>query len=240
MNVESARITLPRNNLHIVLLAFALYVTAAAGKWWQHEVINTTQENAIPALALQQLIPARFGAWHEDGAAITQPISAAAAAKAGALYTQTLERVYVDAEQRRIMLSISYGSQQGDRLQAHRPEFCYQAQGFTIGNTSDETLETAGGSLPLRRLETRRPGRSEPVSYWLTVGDAAALPGLTRKLAQFRQGLFGQVADGFLVRVSSITESRNEAFSLHDRFIADLLAALPAQDRLRLAGRLKS
>jgi EpsI family protein len=225
------------SGLRIGMLAIALCLTAAAGQWRLHA---SSQVAPVAAPELQQLIPARFASWREDATAYTQPISATDAAKAGALYTQTLARVYVDAEQRRIMLSISYGGQQGDRLQAHRPEFCYQAQGFTIGTVSDGALETVHGHLPLRRLETRRPGRSEPVSYWLTVGDDAALPGLSRKLAQFRQGLSGQTADGYLVRISSITESPIEAFNLHDRFIADLLAALPAQDRARLAGRLKS
>lgn len=228
---------LPRIGMRSALLALALCVTAAAGQWWRHAAAQIS-----PALPpdLEQLIPERFAAWREDGTAVARPISATAAAKADALYAQTLERVYVDAEQRRIMLSISYGGEQGDRLQAHRPEFCYRAQGFTIGPVSDGTLDTAHGALPVRRLETRRPGRSEPVSYWLTVGDDAALPGLSRKLAQLRHGISGQIPDGFLVRVSSISESQNAAFALHDRFIADLLAVLPEPERRRLAGKSKS
>ena len=195
---------------------------------------------AAPPPDLEQLIPLHFAVWRRDDSAVARPISAADAAKADRVYVQTLERVYVDAEQRRIMLSISWGSQQGDRLQAHRPEFCYQAQGFAIGVVSDGVLDTAHGTLPLRRIETRRPGRSEPVSYWMTVGDEAALPGLSRKLAQLRHALSGQIPDGLLVRVSSIAEFRPEAFALHDRFITDLLATLPDADRRRLAGRSKS
>lgn len=232
----NATATVAARRLRGALLALALVATAAAGQWWQRGV---TRDVAAPP-DLAQLIPAGFADWREDTAVIAQPISAAAAAQAEVAYAQTLERVYVDADDRRIMLSVSWGSQQGDRLQAHRPEFCYRAQGFAIGATHDAALHTAHGDLPLRRVETRRPGRSEPVTYWMTVGNDAALPGLSRKLAQFRQGLSGQVPDGFLVRVSSISESRPEAFALHDRFIANLLDALPESRRQRLAGRLKS
>lgn len=227
--------------LRATLLALALIATAVAGQGWQAWQQGVTRGDVMAAPPdLAQLIPTGFAAWREDTTLVAQPISAAAAAKAEAAYAHTLERVYVDGDNRRVMLSVTWGSQQGDRLQAHRPEFCYRAQGFSIGATRDATLRTAHGELPLRRVETRRPGRSEPVTYWMTVGSDAALPGLSRKLAQLRQGLSGQVPDGFLVRVSSISESRPEAFALQERFIADLLDALPESQRQRLAGRLPS
>jgi EpsI family protein len=234
MSASHLPVILPRTGWRGVLLALALCVTAAAGQWWQHAAARITSP---PPPDLAQMIPEHFAGWREDNTAVARPISPAAAAKADALYARTMERVYVDAEQRRIMLSISYGSQQGDGLQAHRPEFCYQAQGFAIGAIYDGTLETVNGPLPLRRLEARRPGRTEPVSYWLTVGDDAALPGLSRKLAQLRKGVSGQAIDGLLIRVSSISESRIEAFAIHDIFINDLLAAVPTYARIRLAGR---
>ena len=227
-------ITFQSTGLRCALLALALCFTTVAGEWWQH---SATQIHPASPIDLGQMIPHRFAAWQQDDTTITRPISPTAAAAAEALYAKTLERVYIDTEQRRIMLSISYGGQQGDRLQAHRPEFCYQAQGFTISAVSDEALVTAQGLLPVRRLETRRTGRNESVSYWMTVGSETALPGLSRKLAQLRQGLTGQVPEGFLVRVSSISESSIEAFAMHDQFITDLLQAVSAHDRLRLAGK---
>lgn len=237
MSTSSDRPGTQHSGLRGALLAAALCVAAAANFAGPQA---SARNVAAPATDLTQLIPSHFAGWQQDANAVTQPISAADAAKAGTAYAQTLERVYVDAEQRRIMLSVSYGSQQGDRLQAHRPEFCYQAQGFAIGSTRDAALHTAHGELPLRRLETRRPGRSEPVSYWMTVGEDAALPGVSRKLSQLRQGLSGQAPDGFLVRVSSISDTAREAFPLHDRFITDLLASMPEQERRRLAGRPKT
>lgn len=200
------------------------------------DVSSTFVETNAPALGT--LVPESFASWRKDPSALIRPISPSAARQADQAYAETLESVYVDAENRRVMLSITWGSQQGDRLQAHRPEFCYQAQGFSITGVHDDDLLTPYGSLPVRRLETRRPGRSEPVSYWMTVGDQAALPGLNRKLAQLHQGFLGRVPHGFLVRVSSITESGADAFALHDRFIVDLAQALGDAQLQRLFGRM--
>lgn len=191
-----------------------------------------------PGIELAELIPTQFAGWRMDTAAALEPISSSAAAKASGAYAQTLERIYVDGEQRRIMLSVAYGHRQlGDALQAHRPEYCYTAQGFAVGAARDSLLATSHGVLPIRRLQALRPGRSELVSYWLTVGDQAALPGLSRKIAQLRYGLSGALPDGILVRVSSIDDPTVAAYALHDRFILDLLASLPYGDRMRLAGR---
>jgi hypothetical protein len=41
-----------------------------------------------------------------------------------------------------------------------------------------------------------------------------------------------------LVRVSSIDDSAEAAYAVHDRFVADLLSVVPEADRIRLAGRL--
>lgn len=231
--------TPPRTSWRSLLLATALCTTAAASQWWPlTSARHQETSRATPALA--QLLPVQFGNWQRDERAIIRPVSAAADVEADNTYVQTLEYVYVDTEQRHIMLSISRGSQQGDRLQAHRPEFCYRAQGFAITASHDTTLATVNGLLPLRRLATHRPGRSEPVSYWMTVGDEAALPGLTRKLAQLRHGLSGQIPDGLLVRISTIGEPGSHAYSLHDRFISDLLTALEPTARQTLTGRLES
>lgn len=194
---------------------------------------------AGPDIDLAKLVPERFSSWQIDADSLVSPIQAEAAPAATGTYAQTLERVYRDADGSRIMLSIAYGSQQrGDRLQAHRPEYCYRAQGFEVLALSDDSLHIPGGNtLPVRRLLAERPGRSEPVSYWLTVGNRAALPGLSRKLAQVGEVFSGRVPDGVLVRVSSIDPVARDAYRQHDRFITDLLSGLAGPGRERLAGR---
>ncbi len=187
----------------------------------------------VPPVDLEVAVPSEFGGWRQTAG----PIAVAADATAATPYGTTLARTYVDAENRRIMLAIAHGAHQlGDAMQAHRPEYCYRAQGFSVGATSDGSLRTAYGAVPVRRLETRRSERSEPVSYWMMVGNQATLPGFSRKLAQVRQALSGRIPDGMLVRISSIDENPQEAYRLHDRFASDLLSALPEAGRVRMAG----
>lgn len=217
------------------LIAALLLAAAAMSAAWPAAVDIAPPR---PKPDLSRLVPAHFAGWRMDSSAVLEPVSSRAAAKTAGTYAQTLERIYLDGEQRRIMLSIAYGDRQlGDALQTHRPEYCYAAQGFTVGKASDGLLATGEGALPIRRLHTHRPGRSEVVSYWLTVGDQAALPGLSRKIAQLRYGLGGTLPDGMLVRVSSIDDPTAASYALHDRFVLDLLATLPAGDRVRLTGR---
>jgi hypothetical protein len=63
----------------------------------------------------------------------------------------------------------------------------------------------------------------------MTVGDQLALPGLSRKLAQIRYGLQGQIPDGMLVRISSLDRESERAFALQAAFVADLQQHLPGQ-----------
>ena len=90
--------------------------------------------------------------------------------------------------------------------------------------------------LPVRTLVTRRGPRREPVTYWLTVGRHAALPGLTRQLQQIRYALLGEMPDGLLVRVSSLDTDSGRAHAVHAEFIGDLLQVLEPAHRERLTG----
>jgi EpsI family protein len=148
-----------------------------------------------------------------------------------------LERSYINSRGQRVMLSIAYGGDQsGDGTQVHRPEFCYTAQGFQLTLNHVGELLTQYGTLPVRRLVAVQGRRNEPITYWVTVGDKATLPGVKRKLAQIAYGLTGKVPDGMLVRVSSIDNDEKSAHRLQDIFIQDLLAGLQPRDRVRLAG----
>ena len=189
-------------------------------------------------VSLATMVPERFGEWRIDPAVVPVTVSADVRARLDALYNQLLNRTYVDAKGRRIMLSIAYGGDQGgDGTQVHRPEFCYAAQGFQLMRNAAGDLGTRYGVLPVKRLLAVQGRRSEPITYWITVGDRATVPGLGRKLNQLAYGLTGRVPDGMLVRVSSIDTDTGNAYKLQERFINDLLAALPESDRLRIAGR---
>ena len=191
-----------------------------------------------PPVALEKMVPAAFADWRLDRNVAPVTVAADVQARLDVLYNQTLNRTYVDAQGRRVMLSIAYGGDQsGDGTQVHRPEFCYAAQGFQLMRNVAGDLGTRYGVLPVKRLLAVQGRRNEPITYWVTVGDRATVPGLGRKLNQLAYGLTGRVPDGMLVRVSSVDADTHNAYRLQERFINDLLGALPAQDRARIAGR---
>jgi EpsI family protein len=192
-----------------------------------------------PQLDLEAAIPAQFGDWRKSGDVVPVQADPEALAKLDRIYSQVLSRTYVDKANHRVMLSIAYGGdQRNDRMQVHRPEYCYAAQGFEVRPVGDDRLATDLGSIPVRRLLAQRSARREPITYWITVGDHTARPGLERKLAQLRFGLTGVVPDGMLVRVSSLESDTPSGYALHDRFVRDLLGSLSPVARTRLLGSL--
>ena len=113
-------------------------------------------------------------------------------------------------------------------------------QGFEISNNSFKQLNTDYGFLPTKRLLAVKGNRNEPITYWVTVGDKAVLPGLEQKMQQLKYGLTGKIPDGMLVRVSSIDQDTDNAYKVQDFFIRDLLLAVLNKDRLRLIGVFKT
>jgi EpsI family protein len=212
--------------------AVILTAAVAAALKHSHKLAGT-----LPRVDLEAMIPARLGDWHAVAEIAPVQPDPATLAKVEQAYDQVLGRTYADRQGRRVMLSIAYGGDQSsDRLQAHRPEYCYAAQGFHVRRLGDESLPTGAGTLPVRRLVAQQAARREPITYWITVGDRAALPGLDRKLAQLRFGLTGTIPDGMLVRVSSLDTDTPAAHALQDRFIGALLASLAPEHKARFLG----
>lgn len=191
-----------------------------------------------PPIALEKIVPRQFGDWRIDDTMVPVSVSADVQERLDEIYSQTLSRTYANDQGQRIMLSIAYGADQsGDGNQVHRPEFCYTAQGFQLLSSRVGQLVTQYGVLPVRRLLAVQGPRNEPITYWITIGDKATLPGLQRKLNQLRYGLTGVVPDGMLVRVSSINPDTDSAYELQAAFVRDLLASMDPQARMRAAGK---
>jgi EpsI family protein len=190
-----------------------------------------------PPLNLESLVPATLNGWEEDKTlsnAVVNPQTEEALKK---IYAQTLSRTYVNRNGDRVMLSIAYGSDQGgESTQAHRPEICYTAQGFGLKENHVDQLKTSYGEVPVRRLVAVNGLRNEPITYWVTVGDKATLPGFRRKLAQLAYGLNGTIPDGLIFRVSTIQKDAGEAYRLQDQFVNALFDAITPAQRTRLAG----
>lgn len=185
---------------------------------------------------LEIMIPAKFGDWQIDKSIVPLQIDAETQAKLDKIYNQTLARTYVNSQNERIMLSVAYGGDQSDNLAVHKPEVCYYVQGFEIMKILSDELATQYGKLPIKRLLAVKGNRNEPITYWVTVGDKAVLPGFDQKLQQLRYGLTGNVPDGMLVRISSIDNDNDKAYQLQTIFIQDLLLAVNVKERIRLIG----
>jgi EpsI family protein len=81
-----------------------------------------------------------------------------------------------------------------------------------------------------------RGERSEPVTYWFTMGDRVVLGRLERLKVQLQNGLAGRIPDGMLVRVSSLSTEPGRAFAAQEAFMAAIVAAVPAAEAARLVG----
>jgi EpsI family protein len=195
--------------------------------------------DALPAISLEKMIPAQIGKWEIAEVQHGQIVDPRTQSELTKIYGQTLTRNYFNSNGSHIMLSIAYGGDQSKEFEVHRPEVCYGAQGFQVLKSGQDVLTTKFGSIPVKRLLAVQGNRSEPITYWIMVGDEAGV-GMKVKLAQIRYGLTGTVPDGMLVRVSSISSDENTAYTAQDDFIREMLAAMSKQDRFRLTGHLES
>jgi len=188
-----------------------------------------------PGIDLEQMVPKRFGEWNMVPILMGQIVDPGQQALVESLYAQTLTRTYVDRDGYVIMLSISYGRDQRDALQLHRPDICYPAQGFVL-------LDKQAGHLPGRKqvpimqMQTQQGSRFEPVTYWTMIGDHPYAGALNKKLAEIRYGLTGTIPDGMLVRVSSIDRDAVAAHAKQSEFALAMIMALPDDSRSRFAG----
>jgi EpsI family protein len=217
-----------------LLLAMLLAVCLAEALKPRHQLAEEMQ-----AVHLQQQVPVAFAGWRIDETTVPVLPDPTLQARLDTLYDQTLARSYVNASGERVMLTIAYGRDQSSEATAvHRPEFCYGAQGFHVrgGRVERVLLGDDSSGVAVQRLVGTLGQRVEPISYWVTLADQATLPGFSRKLAQLRLGLAGYVADGMLVRVSTIGMPADAPYAAQDRFLQDLARALPGDVRVRYFG----
>jgi EpsI family protein len=185
---------------------------------------------------LETLFPAEFAGWRIDRSMPVVLPSPDLQAKLDSIYNQVLARTYINRSGERIMLSVAYGGDQSDGTRAHRPEVCYPAQGFQISSNEVATVSTADRQIVARRLMSSLGSRKEPITYWVSVGGTIATTATEQRLAEIRYGLKGVIADGMLIRVSSIDPDMRRGHALQAKFIADLAAALPEVNRGRIFG----
>lgn len=187
---------------------------------------------------LDDIVPSTFAGWQIDNRAVGGIVNPQTEELLNKLYSQILNRVYVDASGHSIMLSVAYGADQADDdVQLHYPEVCYPAQGYRVNSSKLAEVPTTHGPIHVRRLETQHLDQFfEPVTYWTVVGDEQSLSGWDRKVSEIRHGLKGEIVDGLLFRVSSRDRNSPQAFALQAGFIRDIVQAMTPQARRQLAG----
>ncbi len=182
----------------------------------------------------EEMIPTAFGGWEvtPSNAMILPEESEKSLARQ--LYNETLSRLYLGPNRLPVMLVIAYGETQSDRLQLHRPEICYVSVGFEVSGSRRIEMPVAGGEvLPMRALVARNSQRVEPILYWSRIGDFLPTSGNEQRMAKIRTALDGYVADGVLVRMSTVWEPSEAVFAELQAFASQMLraadpAALPA------------
>lgn len=216
-----------------LIAAVLMTITAASAN---HLRPTRYMADTREAQKLDGKIPRQFGQWKQMELS-TGIVNPQQEQLLNELYADQVTRSYVSPEGYRIMLSIAYGKNQNDSFQVHLPEICYPAQGFQVKDTQRLELDTPFGNVPIRRLETTyQSQRIEPVTYWTTIGDHATRSSVDKKLKEMEYAMKGLIADGLLFRVSSVDTNIPRAYDIQRQFINELLAAIPAKDRLRLAG----
>lgn len=186
---------------------------------------------------LADIVPAKFSDWSIDNSILPVPPSPDLQKVLDATYDETVALTYKNSAGDRVMLSLAYGRNQHKGMITHRPEICYPAQGFKLtGSVADGVVDINGRPLPVKRLVAAMGPRNEPITYWVMVGDEVTQFGYPHRWVAIKYGLKGEIPDGVLVRVSSISADESKAFALQDNFIQELLAGIPAAKRSRLLG----
>ncbi len=222
------------SRIHFVLASVAIVGAAImANVLAPRELMART--SAAPSL--DTVIPRQFGTWKViPEISPVQPVDPEAYVQPDPLsakvYSQEVGRGYSDGQGHIVMLMVAYGPVQNYRLKAHRPEICYTANGFRISDKVDAPVSFRNGAspIPATRLVAERESRYEPVTYWIRIGNDVANGVVSQQLSRLKYGLRGLIPDGALIRVSTIGLPREASFQLQDRFIHDLLAAIPPQE----------
>lgn len=191
------------------------------------------QQNLVKSAPLNSVVPLRFGDWRAVPSPylqISTALQEGTGRSAEQPYDDELARTYVNSRGEQVMLALAYAREQMQDVKIHPPEVCYVAQGFSLDGQQPLSLRTADGSVVQgRRFLGRNGQRLEPVSYWMRIGDSTPVGGLAARMTIFRQGMQGHIADGMLVRASSLIDEAadaDRAYQLQQGFLQDLEAAL--------------
>ncbi len=188
---------------------------------------------------LEALVPSVIEDWRKVETLQTLIPNVELKAQIDNTYDAVLQRMYARPDGTRILLLLAYNRQQMGLSRAHRQELCYQSSGAEILDQEYVHLQTRWNTLPVMRLHTINGERQEPLTYWFTVGNRAAVAPGELLMAQLLAGLSGQAPEGFLVRVSMLSTDSRAAFPIQAAFIKAMLNSMPQSGAQRLSGEAK-
>jgi EpsI family protein len=203
------------------------------GAWAQP---SKRMADLYPRQPLSTLFAEQIGPWTMDKTTLNVPLPPDVAAQVKEIYTEVEDRSYVSKDGHRMMVTVAYGRDQSDGFKVHRPEVCYAAQGFTVGDALDAKLDLGGRQIDVKHVDTHKDARSEPVTYWMVIGDNVVNTPGRHKYFQIKYAFNGLIADGLLVRVSSLSSDPAQAYEEQAAFVRDWVASVPASQRARLFG----
>lgn len=218
------------------VLTAVMMVAASVGSW-----ILAPRPQPAPAATLAEVVPRQFGDWKEVDSPIA-PVNPAIAREPGRdmdrPYDDLLMRTYVNARGDLVLLALAYGRDQRQEVKIHRPELCYEAQGFRVLRRWSGAFAipaSPDGARGGARMLVQAPGRTEAVSYWIRIGTLYSESPWDTRYFILKEGLRRRSPDGMLVRVSQLIEGPQDAsearFALQEAFIRQLIAAMPEAGR---------
>lgn len=185
---------------------------------------------------LDTIVPGQIGDWKMTPSdAFVLPKTPGSLADR--LYSDTVSRLYVAPGSLAVMMVLAYGNLQSDLLQLHRPETCYAAVGFQISASEKTRLGLEPDvAIPVRELTATSDNRVEPILYWTRIGDALPTDGREQRSMKLQQQFHGIIADGILVRLSTVAEPSQETFAALAAFGRAFILAVKPADRAVLIG----
>ena len=117
------------------------------------------------------------------------------------------------------------------------PQVCYTAQGLRVTKPSRRRPSTGRRDrkpIPLTRLTATREGRIEPIVYWMRIGYDVTNSNWARNALKLQSGL--QCSGRRAVRVSTIGVPAEQSAEVEEKFIGDLLNAVPPDTRQFMVG----
>jgi EpsI family protein len=210
-------------------------VAAMLLAWWL-----TPQPSTLGTPDFAQIVPTAFGDWREIGNSM-QPVDPTrnedGTRDAQNPYDEVLMRTYANSRGDVVMMALAYGRVQRQEVKIHRPELCYLSQGFSLVSRAPVVFPSTTARAPVQgeRMLVQADGRVEAVSYWIRIGEMYSRSPWETRYYIFEQGLKRREIDGVLVRVSQIVDGASSAseqrYELQERFIAELIQAIPSGSR---------